>query len=722
MRLSDALYLDNFSLRDFDAASDGMILQVEDKSDPALAAFAFDGEAGLYDIFIGYFDENDGRSRTTLRVDGRDIATWTWDAELGSANASAMTLTSKTFAGIELIAGSVVELVGLADGGEPLRIDAVRFEPHQPEPEPPITIEAEAATTLVNAQIRSLVGASDGMVLQAVDKSAPMVAGFEFDGQPGRFAISVDYFDENDGRSQTTLRVDGRDIGTWTWDAELGDANACAKTLTSKTFSGVDLTADLVVELVGRANGGEPLRIDAIRFERLESPVPKPEPVEQALAFAGAEGFGAETMGGRGGAVVHVTTLAESGVGSLRWALEDVTGPRIVVFDLEGQIALTSEITIDDPFVTIAGQTAPGAGIVVSGAQISIETHDVIMRGMRIRAGDGPGDVPLNRDNLAMGGNGDKGVENVIVDHNSFTWSVDESLSIWGSVRNVTVSNNLIAESLANSIHVDEGKTTTGEHSMGMIVGHGPAIRTASTSRSRKNLFVSNEYRNAMIKGADFVEFTNNYVVNFGMGHSALKLGGGDTPLTVAVRGNVYQDGRDTTEDPRPAFDLRSLNDGSKVYLKDNFVDGHREKATAPETDAAHGRLSMVTALQFFAESGATVLASDKVAAHVLKNAGARLVSGGLDAVDQRIVNGVLNGTSKIIDSQKEVGGYGVYKFTGAKVVDTDRDGMPDWFEKTYSSYGFDSRVADDKRDYDKDGFTNIEEYINGLIDGFDLI
>ena len=740
-----ALTLENFQWRALDCASDGNVLQASDVTAISRASFAFD-QTGTFDVSIGYFDESDGVSRMTLRVDGRDIGTWLWDAELGDRNASAATLAFKTFSGLALTSSSVIELVGQGNGGEPLRVDSLHFTPTVPAesapaapipaaptlagpmppgpPAPPApapatavtgAIEAEAATATDNFVVRALDCASGGAVLQSGSVAAVSHATFGFD-QTGAFDVTIDYFDENDGAAEMTLRVDGRDIGTWVWDADLGSRIATDATRTSKTFQNVALTAGSVIELIGQGEGGEPLRVDGLHF----TPVYRGQAVSKAIAFAGAEGFGSDTTGGRGGEVVHVTSLADSGVGSLRWALTDVDGPRIVVFDVEGRIELSRQIVIDSPFVTLAGQTAPGEGIVVSGARISIATHDVIMRGMKLRVGDGDGDTPLARDNVSIGG-GKGDVHHVVVDHNSFTWSVDENVAIWGTVRNVTISNNIIAEALNNSIHVDEIKPGNDPHSMGMIVGHKLGEADSQYITITKNLFESNMYRNAYIKGADMVEFTNNYVVNYGANHQALQLGSKDLGVSIAVMGNVYAAGADTRNAKLPAFDLRTLDDRSVVYLSDNFVQGFRELATQDEKAAAHGNLSTVAQAMGFKGSGAVLIESGGVAEHVLANAGARLFASGLDLVDQRIADAARHGTAKIIDKTADVGGYSLYTFSGAHVVDTDRDGMPDWFEMKYAKWGFDVHVADDRLDYDNDGFTNVEEYVNGLIDGFDF-
>ena len=149
-------------------------------------------------------------------------------------------------------------------------------------------------------------------------------------------------------------------------------------------------------------------------------------------AFPGAEGFGSTTIGGRGGQVVKVTNLNDSGSGSFRAAAEEMTVPRIVVFDVAGVIELSNEITIEDPYITIASQTAPGNGITLKNAGIRVKTHDVIIRGLHIRPGDSTvGEDPETRDGVVVGARW--GVDeltsyNVIIDHNSISWGVDENV------------------------------------------------------------------------------------------------------------------------------------------------------------------------------------------------------------------------------------------------------------------------------------------------------
>ncbi len=351
-----------------------------------------------------------------------------------------------------------------------------------------------------------------------------------------------------------------------------------------------------------------PVVEEPIVTEPVVSPTVPKCSLSKLISFPGALGFGRYTVGGRGGRVIKVTNLNNSGPGSLRAALEDSTGRRFVVFDVEGRIRLTSEIRIRNPYITVAGQTAPGSGVVISGARIHVGASEVILRGLKTRAGDeATGDIPRNRDNISIGGNTGTAVRNIVVDHNSCTWGIDESLSLWGTAYDVTISNNLIAQSLNDSIHIDEGKTTAAPHSMGMIVGHASGDPNSKNITIARNLFTSNKYRNAMIKQTEEIEFVNNYVMNYGAGHQGLNLGGGTEILSATIIGNYYQDGLDTPNDIRPAFDLRSLNAGSKVFLGDNFIEGHLT-GTDPQTKGAHGRLEMVTSSPPFLGSGLSTL------------------------------------------------------------------------------------------------------------------
>ncbi len=400
------------------------------------------------------------------------------------------------------------------------------------------------------------------------------------------------------------------------------------------------------------------------------------------LAFEGAVGFGAETQGGRGGEVVKVTNLNDSGVGSLRWALEVLDQPRIVIFEVGGIINLKDEIQINGD-VTVAGQTAPG-GITVAGARLRVVESEVIIRGVHVRPGDSPdGDKPDDRDGISVGHSGAT-IKNVVIDSNSISWSLDEALSSWGDNSNITFSNNIIAEALNDSIH------SKGEHSMALLVGDG-----SSNVSIVGNLLAHNKFRNATIKDdAKQIEFINNVVYNWGNSGYASNEGS-----TGHVINNVFIAGADSTG--REAIRFESGSASTAYYASGNIG------------EIGGSAVSKLQSKYVFNPATKTVINTADVLDYVLSNAGAS--AGGLDAIDVRIIKSVLNGTGKIIDSQDQVGGYLTTKAQSA-LLDTDKDGIPDQYERLIGS---NVTSADAQKDADGDGYANIENYINGLLDGF---
>lgn len=221
----------------------------------------------------------------------------------------------------------------------------------------------------------------------------------------------------------------------------------------------------------------------------------------QLPAFPGAEGFGRLAQGGRGGGVIEVVNLNDSGPGSLRAAL-NASGPRTIVFRTGGIIELQEELQITEPFVTIAAQTAPGDGIVLRNFGISIFTHDVIIRGLRIRAGDGLHILsPDNRDCVAL----QEGAYNIIIDHCSLSWALDENVSIGGGAHHVSVQHSIISEGLFRGVH------PKGPHSMGLLVDNGSYAVSVHHS-----LFAHNNGRNPLFMGSTDLEFVNNMVYDWG--------------------------------------------------------------------------------------------------------------------------------------------------------------------------------------------------------------
>ncbi|WP_226627919.1 hypothetical protein [Alloyangia pacifica] len=371
-------------------------------------------------------------------------------------------------------------------------------------------------------------------------------------------------------------------------------------------------------------------------------------------------------------------------MGSLRWALEDLDGPRIVVFEVGGQIDLTSQIEINGD-VTVAGQTAPG-GITVTGARLRVVESNVIIRGINARPGDDPdGMNPDDRDGISIGKAGNT-VENVILDSNSISWSIDENVATWGSPSNITISNNIVAEALKESLH------SKGEHSMGMLIGdHSSNVSIIG------NLLVSNKFRNALVKDdAKNIEFINNVIYNYG--NEGLLVAG---KSTVHVIGNFFIKGEDSSG--REAIRFISNTGEAAYYVSDNVGDVGGENTSQIESSFV------------FDPATTEVMSSSEALDWILENVGAR-INGELSAIDQRIIDTVINDTGSLIDSPSDVGGYGNLQGSAA-LKDSDGDGIPDQYEKIIGS---NASVSDANKDADGDGYTNIEDYINGLLDGFD--
>lgn len=433
-------------------------------------------------------------------------------------------------------------------------------------------------------------------------------------------------------------------------------------------------------------------------------------------AFPGAEGYGAFARGGRGGIVLHVTNLRDKGPGSLRWALEQRDGPRIVVFDVAGSISLESQILITKGQVTIAGQTAPGEGVTVAGSRIRIKASDIIIRGLHFRPGDGPIGQPYgDRDGLMIGTT-DFVLHDIVIDHNSFSWAVDENVAINGKVRNISFSNNIVAEGLSRNLH------PKGEHSKGLLVSNwdgaeGDTIRISII----KNLFASNMDRNPMVRAGQDIEILNNLVVNYGRALPAISIGGGSSGTlrtSVLVAGNVIETGLSTKGSGVPPIRTEAMAPFSQITLFRNMF---RNEIPANQNSLVQHTVS-ANFLHLAADGGAPAhvqfLDPTVVREHVITHAGTRTYNG-RDRVDLRITHEVANGTSVIIDRPPTLQPDAPSDTSSPNILDTDRDGMPDWFERLYSV----SPVAVDGRaDEDQDGFTNIEEYINGLISGFESV
>jgi pectate lyase len=234
---------------------------------------------------------------------------------------------------------------------------------------------------------------------------------------------------------------------------------------------------------------------------------PRPLAPQTGLpVFPGAEGFGTRTPAGRGGKVIEVTSLADDGPGTLRAAIND-PAPRIIVFRVGGTIELSGELAVSHPFVTVAGQTAPGGGICVKNAGIGIFTHDVLIQHIRVRPGNEGRGEPDNNDAVSiLGRHGNvAGAYNVVLDHISASWGEDETVSTWYGAHDITISWCIISEALNRSRH---RKRT---HSAGLLVGDGSEHVSVHHC-----LLAHNDFRNPLFSSGGTHDFVNNVIYNWG--------------------------------------------------------------------------------------------------------------------------------------------------------------------------------------------------------------
>jgi pectate lyase len=365
-----------------------------------------------------------------------------------------------------------------------------------------------------------------------------------------------------------------------------------------------------------------------------------------ALAPSAVEGFGATTPGGRGGRELAVTTLADSGPGSFRAAVT-ASGRRTVVFRVAGLVTLETPVTIGEPFLTIDGASAPGDGLCLRGSEVVVRTHDVIIRHVRFRPGDIGG---KEVDALDVGGDS----HHVVIDHVSASWAVDEVLSASGAIHDVTIQWSIIAEGLNRSVH------SKGPH------GYGSLVRAVGGITLHHNLWAHNESRNPRL-GDNYgrepwptFDVRNNVIYDYGSIASGMT---GDRISTNYV-GNYIRPGPSTRlgASSRAGREPIVLTDTAAVtyFVEGNIVEG-RADLTADNTQlftpsVVNGR-SLVTIVRrpFDAPPVRTTSAAQALT-DVLAGAGATLPR--RDAVDARIVREVETRTGRIIDSQKDVGGW----------------------------------------------------------------
>jgi hypothetical protein len=418
------------------------------------------------------------------------------------------------------------------------------------------------------------------------------------------------------------------------------------------------------------------------------------------LAFPGAEGFGAYSKGGRGGKVYHVTTLEDEGSGSLREAVE-AEGPRIVVFDVSGTIQLKKAFVIENPFITIAGQTAQGDGICLRDQTLTVAADHVVVRYLRCRLGDeGRGGDAVT---VASG-------HNIIIDHCSASWSLDEALSsstYRPVLSDLTVQWCFITEALNPKNHAF-GSLIRGCHGVRYSYHH--------------NLYAHNRGRNPRPGNYDYpntpdidpdgllLDFRNNVIYDWGGSHAGYNADA-NSVTRINYVGNYLVPG---TESESNGIAYQEGSPNNRGYFAGNYYNRILPEDPWSVVDFSKYNESQITAYKKSKpfETGPIVTQDAKDAfKSVLATGGASLPQ--RDTVDRRIVEEVKTGKGRIINSQNEVGGWPDLKGAAAP-SDSDGDGMPDEWEKKHNLNPEDA--SDGPADADEDGYTNVEEYLNNLV------
>lgn len=465
-------------------------------------------------------------------------------------------------------------------------------------------------------------------------------------------------------------------------------------------------------------------------------------PQSELLAFPGAEGGGAYSFGGRGGRVIVVKNLNDSGPGSLREACEQ-GGARIVVFNVSGIIRIKTPLIIRAPYITIEGQTAPGDGVCVAGESVWLNTHDVIVRFMRFRRGE----TFVGRRDDAIGGNP---VGNIMIDHVSASWGLDENMSMYrhmyndstGKIEdklatvNITIQNSIFSEAL-----------DTWNHAFGSTLG-------GENCTFMRNLWADNGARNPSIGWNGIFNFANNVVFNW----NNRSTDGGDYTALFNIVNNYYKPGPVTNLKEPISYRILKPEAGrsklpyvvfGRAYVEGNIIEGN-EKVTKNNWDGGvqlenkKGELmTFEQASPYFAAMRVkkpfpmpkiTILPTLAAKEYVLTNVGANLPK--RDPVDTRVIKQVKTGKIDFIEGVKlpekdfehrrlpkdsykqgiitdvsQVGGYPEYKGTPYK--DSDDDGMPDAYEV---KNGLNPKDASDAAKISKSGYSNIEVYLNSVV------
>lgn len=422
---------------------------------------------------------------------------------------------------------------------------------------------------------------------------------------------------------------------------------------------------------------------------------PEEASVRNLPAFPGAEGGGKYTTGGRGGEVYRVTNLNDDGEGSLRDAVSQPN--RIVVFDVSGTIYLESSLNLKQPNITVAGQTAPGDGICIADYNLVIDADNIIIRYLRIR----PGDISESENDAVSA----RYHKFIVIDHCSTSWSTDETMSLY-AVANTTVQWCVITESLTLAKHA-KGRHGYGGIWGGSNVTYHHNLLASHTSRTPR-------YGSRTSSHPDFVDMDNNDMVNNLVYNWGFNSSYGAEEASVNVVNNYYKSGPITNADVRGR--LWNPSKAGIFYFSGNVVEGF-DDITKDNKKGIYQGEGVAVPVYLDEPLYESLIPMDNVDTaevayeKVLDTAGATLPK--RDSYDAKMINDVRNGTGRSINNEDEVGGWPEL-LSAEPLVDTDNDGMPDEYE---AKNGFDATNPSDGKSFAENGYTNLENYLNGVVE-----